>query len=177
MEQFETPAFFENELKGFVYKQVKDKALAEDIVHDVFIKVQEKISQLQEPAKAAGWIYQITRNTIIDHFRKQSKYIGPYAINAHDDALNFNECVEHALKKMLQALPSKYREALEMAELENISQLEMANRLGISYSGVKSRVQRARQMLKEKLHEALVIKADRYGNIVVCMNRQRNCCQ
>ncbi|HEY9004914.1 MAG TPA: sigma factor [Ohtaekwangia sp.] len=71
MEQFETPTcFFENELKGFVYKQVKDKALAEDIVHDVFIKVQEKINQLQEPKKAAGWIYQITRNTIIDHFRK-----------------------------------------------------------------------------------------------------------
>jgi len=81
------------------------------------------------------------------------------------------------LKKILQTLPFKYREALEMAELENISQLEIANRLGISYSGVKSRVQRARQMLKEKLHKALVIKADRYGNIVVCMNRQRNCCQ
>jgi RNA polymerase sigma-70 factor (ECF subfamily) len=170
-------SFFENELKGFVFKRVKDKSLTEDIVHDVFIKVQDKIGQLQEPEKAAGWIYQITRNTIIDHFRKQSKHIDVSEINGHDDTLNFNECVENALRKLLLTLPLKYREALQMAELEDLSQIEMAKRLGVSYSGVKSRVQRARQMLKEKLHEALIIKTDPYGNVVVCVDRDPGCCK
>jgi RNA polymerase sigma-70 factor, ECF subfamily len=170
-------SFFENELKGFVFKRVKDKALTEDIVHDVFIKVQDKIGQLHEPQKATGWIYQITRNMIIDHFRKQSKQIDVSEMNGHEDVLNFNECVENTLRKLLLTLPLKYREALQMAELENLSQIEIAKRLGVSYSGAKSRVQRARQMLKEKLHEALIIKTDAYGNIVVCTDRDPSCCQ
>ncbi|HEY9049079.1 MAG TPA: sigma-70 family RNA polymerase sigma factor [Ohtaekwangia sp.] len=168
--------FFENDLKGFVYKRVKDKALTEDIVHDVFIKVQNKIGQLQESKKITGWIYQITRNTIVDHFRKQSKVINTSDLNWSDDVANFNECVENALKKLLSTLPPKYREALQMAELENLSQVEMAARLGISYSGVKSRVQRARQVLKQKLNEALIIKTDAYGNVIVCTNREPHCC-
>ena len=125
-------SFFENELKGFVLKRVKDKALSEDIVHDVFIKVQSKIGQLQEPQKAIGWIYQITRSMIVDHFRRQSKYIGVAELNWDDDALNFNECVENTLRKLLLALPLKYREGLQLAELENLSQIEMARRLGVS---------------------------------------------
>ncbi len=98
-------------------------------------------------------------------------------MNGHDDVLNFNECVENTLRKLLLTLPLKYREALQMAELDNLSQIEIAKRLGVSYSGAKSRVQRARQMLKEKLHEALIIKTDAYGNIVVCVDRDPSCCQ
>ena len=170
-------SFFENELKGFVLKRVRDKALSEDIVHDVFIKVQDKIGQLQEPQKATGWIYQITKNMIVDHFRRQSKYISASELNWNDDVLNFNECVENTLQKLLLTLPVKYREALQLAELENLSQIEMAKRLGVSYSGVKSRVQRARQMLKEKLHESLIIETDAYGNVVLCVDRDPSCCK
>jgi RNA polymerase sigma-70 factor (ECF subfamily) len=170
-------SFFENELKGFVYKRVKDKALTEDIVHDVFIKVQNKIDHLQDTKNVTGWIYQVTKNMIIDHFRKQSKHISTTDLNWNDDGSNFNECVENALKKLLLTLPAKYKEALQMAELEDLSQLEMAERLGISYSGVKSRVQRARLMLREKLQEALIIKTDVYGNVVVCVDRDPYCCK
>ena len=62
----------QSELKGFVYKRVKDKSVTEDIVHDVFLKVQEKIQQLRENEKVFSWIYQITRNTIVDHYPKTS---------------------------------------------------------------------------------------------------------
>ena len=65
----------QNELKGFVFKRVRDKAVTEDIVHDVFLKVQSKIQQVRETEKLFGWIYQITRNTIIDHYRKNKKQI------------------------------------------------------------------------------------------------------
>ena len=71
----------QNELKSFVYKRVKDKMLAEDIVHDVFLKVQDKIRQLRESEKIFGWIYQITRNTIIDHYRKNSRTFRPREID------------------------------------------------------------------------------------------------
>jgi RNA polymerase sigma-70 factor (ECF subfamily) len=72
---------------------------------------------------------------------------------------------------MLVTLPEKYREALELTELKNMSQLQLAEALHISYSGAKSRVQRARQLLKEKMDKLYVIKMDAYGNVVVCENK------
>jgi len=167
--------FFQQELKGFVYKRVKDKALAEDIIHDVFLKVQSKMSQLQEQEKITTWIYQITKNTIIDHYRKQSRNIHAVDLDWEDDVPNFNECVTGYLNRLLPTLPDKYREALELTELKNLSQLELAERLGISYSGAKSRVQRARQLLKQKLDEVLIVKMDPYGNAIVCQDRS-SCC-
>lgn len=168
-------SFFQNELKGFIYKRVKDRALTDDIIQDVFLKAQSKIDQLQESKKFTGWIYQITKNTIIDHFRKLSKNIHPSDLDWDSDAQNFNECVSNVLKELLPTLPEKYREALQLTELENLSQLDLADRLGISYSGAKSRVQRARQMLKEKMDDVLIVKTDTYGNVIVCKDRS-NCC-
>ncbi|MEP6736578.1 MAG: sigma factor-like helix-turn-helix DNA-binding protein, partial [Chryseolinea sp.] len=68
-------------------------------------------------------------------------------------------------------LPDKYREAIELTELNNLSQTDLADKLKISYSGAKSRVQRARRMLKEKMEEQYQIKMDAYGNAIVCENR------
>jgi RNA polymerase sigma-70 factor, ECF subfamily len=167
--------FFQQELTGFVFKRVKDKALTEDIVHDVFLKVQNKIGQLHEQAKLTSWIYQITKNAIIDHYRQQSRNLTATDLDWENDAPNFNECVTRCLQNMLTTLPDKYREALQLADVDNLSQLELAKRLGISYSGAKSRVQRARQMLKAKVDETLIIKLDSYGNVIVCENRSKCC--
>jgi RNA polymerase sigma-70 factor (ECF subfamily) len=167
--------FFQNELKGFVYKRVKDKALTDDILHDVFLKVKAKMDQLQESEKITGWIYQITKNTIIDHFRKQSKTINVADLDWESEVPNFNECVSRYIKELIPTLPEKYRQAIQLTEIENLSQLELAARLGISYAGAKSRVQRARKILKDKLHEALILKTDAYGNIMVCVDRGHGC--
>lgn len=172
MEAAVSPGFFQNELKGFVYKRVKDKSLAEDIVHDVFLKVQSKAGQLKAREKITGWIYQITRNAIIDHYRRQSKSINPSELDWENDVPNFNECVSEYLKSLLPSLPCKYREALELTELQNLSQLELAQHLGISYSGAKSRVQRARQMLKAKMDALIIVETDAYGNAIVCKGRK-----
>ena len=61
------------ELRSFVLRKVKDRDVANDIVQDVFIKVQSKISQLRETDKIAGWIFQITRHAITDYFRIKTK--------------------------------------------------------------------------------------------------------
>jgi RNA polymerase sigma-70 factor (ECF subfamily) len=165
----------QSELKGFVYKRVKDKALTEDIVHDVFLKVQAKIHQVKESDKLFGWIYQITRNTITDHFRKNSKSINPKDIDWESSPPNFNDCVTNAINELIPTLPDKYRIPLEMTELQNMSQLEVAEKLGLNYTTAKARVQRARQMLKEKMDEILIVKTDGYGNVILCKDRGPCC--
>lgn len=163
-------------LKGFVRKQVKDEAVADDIVQDVYLKVQHNISQLQSSEKIIGWIYRIAKNTVIDHFRKRSKVVTPSDLDWESEPKPLNECVTGCLQETMLTLPVKYREALRLAELEDVSQTELAERLKISYSGAKSRVQRARQMLKERMDEQYRIEMDKYGNVVVCENRISSCC-
>jgi RNA polymerase sigma-70 factor (ECF subfamily) len=165
----------QNELKGFVYKKVKDKALTEDIVHDVFLKVQGKIDQLKETEKLFGWIYQITRNTIIDHYRKKSRNLNPKDIDWESSPPNFNDCVSGCISELIPTLPDKYRIPLEMTELQSMSQLEVADKLNLGYSTLKARVQRARRMLKNKLNKTLIVKTDGYGNVILCRNRTPCC--
>jgi RNA polymerase sigma-70 factor, ECF subfamily len=165
----------QSELKGFVYKRVKDKALTEDIVHDVFLKVQAKIHQVKESDKIFGWIYQITRNTITDHFRKHSREINPKDIDWESSPPNFNDCVTSAISELIPSLPDKYRIPLEMTEFQDLSQLEVAEKLNLNYTTAKARVQRARQMLREKLDEVLIVKTDGFGNVVLCRDRGACC--
>lgn len=166
-----------NELVSFVYGKVKDKSTAEDIVQDVFVKVHTRSGQLRELDKISGWIYQITRNAVADHFRNNARSIEPVNVNWEGAYNELNDCVSYCLKALMTTLPEKYRVPLELTEIENLSQYELAERLNITYSGARSRVQRARKMLKEKLDELYLVKADSYGNIIVCEDRVPCCCK
>ena len=165
----------QRELKGFIYKRVRDKALTEDIVHDVFLKVQSKIHQVKETDKLFGWIYQVTRNTITDHYRKNAKSINPKDIDWESAPPNFNDCVSNAINELIPTLPEMYRVPLEMTEIQNMSQLEVAEKLGLNYTTAKARVQRARQMLRAKLEEILIVKTDGFGNVILCKDRGPCC--
>lgn len=168
---------YQHALRTFILRRVKDKAVTDDIMQDVFLKVHNNLSQLKDLNKLSAWIYQITRNTIADYFRKESKTIAQENLNWDSDTNILNECVAICLRQLVDSLPDKYKEAFLLAEIEDLSQLELSKRLGISYSGAKSRVQRARILLKKKMEELLIIKTDSYGNIIVCEDRNPCCCQ
>ena len=140
-------------------------------MHDVFLKVQSKIQQVRETEKLFGWTYQITRNAIIDHYRKNKNQISRNDIDWESSPPNFNDCVSNVINELLPTIPDKYRVPLEMSELQNMSQLEVAEILDCSYPAAKSRVQRARQLLKDKLDEILIVKTDGYGNVVLCQDK------
>ena len=140
------------QLFNFVNQKVKDADLSKDIIQDVFIKVFSKIETLDNKDKIVSWIFQITRNEIINHFRKQnfkdsSKEIPELEILDENLTTEFSKC----MLPMINSLPEKYREAIKLSEIDNISQKELAERLNISYSGAKSRVQRGRALLKTLL--------------------------
>lgn len=166
-----------DELLSFINLKVKDKSAAEDIVQDVFIKVHTKSHQVKETDKITNWIYQITRNAVVDHFRGQSKTIAPVNVDWESDNHEFNDCVAYCLKKLMNTLPDKYRIPLELTEIDNVSQYEVAGRLNITYSAARTRVQRARKILKQKLDDLYRIKTDSYGNIISCENRNACCCK
>jgi RNA polymerase sigma-70 factor (ECF subfamily) len=156
-------------LKGFIAKRVPDESTTDDILQDVFMRIHSHADTLKDVAKLQSWIYQITRNAIVDYYRSQKdEHDIPETIPVEDDhgeddlARQLSPCVWG----MIQDLPDKYRDALLLTEYEGLTQNDLAEYLGISFSGAKSRVQRAREQLKGVLLQCCHFELDRLGKII-----------
>jgi RNA polymerase sigma-70 factor, ECF subfamily len=137
------------ELQKFIFFKVKNKEVSEDILQDVFLKIQLNVHTLKDSSKLTSWVYQITRNRISDHFRKTDNSLSIEDIDIVEadkdiDFLKLSDCINSKIKN----LPNKYKEALLLTILRDFSQIELAEYLGISYSGAKSRVQRGKEKVK-----------------------------
>lgn len=175
---------FSSALRSFIARRVSNPSQIEDILQDVFVKIHSNINSLKESTKVHSWVYQIARNTIIDYYRKEKMKLEDIdEIPLEDEGAinNINNIVDSepaqkvaaGLKGMIDDLPEKYSQALYLVEIEGLSQVELAKRLGISVSGAKSRVQRGRQLLKDSLMKCCHFELDRYGRII---NYHPICC-
>jgi RNA polymerase sigma-70 factor (ECF subfamily) len=171
---------FHAPLLHFIERRVADPAAAEDIRQDVFLKVHARITTLQDEDKLPSWLYQITRNAITDYYRQRRPELGvPETLPAEEaeDEREVERVLALSVRLMLNDLPAIYREALVLTEYEGLTQKELAERLGISLSGAKSRVQRARQMLKQMLLDCCHFEFDRRGAIIDYQPRCDCCTQ
>ena len=140
------------QLRSYINKQVDEKDTVEDILQEVYIKASDNLQHLKVKGSLKSWLYTITRNTIMDFYRKRKNHEElPLEIAAEpEDHIEENhKALSGCIKPLLQELPDKYRIPLELSELEGISQKDIANKLGLSLSGAKSRVQRGRGKLRE----------------------------
>jgi RNA polymerase sigma-70 factor, ECF subfamily len=157
------------ELFRFVLMRVRDNALAEDLVHEVFIKAYSHREDLKDPGKWRPWLYQITRNALGDYYRSQKPLEQSPVDLASENAGEDNRAEQElarCLLPLLDELPARYRHALTLAECEGVTQQEIAVREGLSPSGAKSRVQRARKMLREILLQCCRVEMDRRGGVI-----------
>lgn len=161
---------YHDSLLLFIRSRVKDEELAADILQDVFVKILQKLDTLHETEKVRSWLFQIARNAIIDHVRKNKIRAYEEITHLHfeqgeedDEAMRH---MESCIRPMINSLPPTYRDALLLSEIEGLSQKALAERLGISYSGAKSRVQRGRIMLRKTLLDCCTFELDRYGKVL-----------
>jgi RNA polymerase sigma-70 factor (ECF subfamily) len=167
-------------LRGYIHSRVSDHAAAEDILQDVFLKALRKKHQLESVKKVEGWLFLITRNAVIDHYRKTKPSVelpDELAAENENSAYENDDELRAAFRKMVFSLPEPYREALILTEFEGLTQRELAERLGISLSGTKSRVQRGREKLKEALLDCCRFEFDRRGKVIECEPKQNDCCK
>jgi RNA polymerase sigma-70 factor, ECF subfamily len=160
---------FQDELKGFIRSKVKDYDAANDILQDTLLKIYMNFSTVKNRQSLTSWIYQVTRNTITDYYRKQklnSEISDDLKMEEDDFDNTKGRRLSNCLKPFINQLPDKYRDALMMVYFEDLSQKEYAGRSGLSYSGAKSNVQRARIKLKEIFEKCCRIEADKYGQII-----------
>jgi len=138
-------------LKAFISSRVNDNIAVDDILQDVFIKIHTKIDSLNDKER---------------RLKKLEKTTGPL-IDLSDNSLehSMNEAIEDMIR-MMDDMPAEYCEALCNTEIFGVSQKEYAKKVGISYTAAKSRVQRARKMLKDTMMKCCHYQFDKYGTIV-----------
>ncbi|RIJ42999.1 RNA polymerase sigma factor SigZ [Pontibacter oryzae] len=161
---------YEAQLRGFVLKRVRDKDEANEILQQLYLKLYKNCEQLPEVRNVKAWLYQITRNAVYDYFRETGRSqheLSDIDLPQPDEQPEQHRHEAEALiVPLINLLPATYAEALRLSELEGLSQLEIASRLGISYSGAKSRVQRGREKLKQLFQECCHLEISRQGQLL-----------
>jgi RNA polymerase sigma-70 factor (ECF subfamily) len=136
-----------------------------------------------------AWVYRIARNAIVDYYRSPARRRELASGDVQDlatletAALRPDEPIETSeaqqialcLSPMIERLPETYREAIVKTELQGQTQGAAAASLGLSISGMKSRVQRARQQLKAMLLECCHVALDRRGAVIAHEPKDPGC--
>ena len=145
---------FQARLRQFIRKRIPDTQAAEDVLQEVFIKIHTSMETLRDNTKLQSWIYQVTRNAIVDYYRNRkptTRVIEQTAISEDASDEKSQTEISECIQALIDELPKKYKEAIYLTQYKGLTQKKMGERLGLSPSGAKSRVQRAREKLKELL--------------------------
>jgi RNA polymerase sigma-70 factor (ECF subfamily) len=150
----------------------------DDLVQETFLRIQRGLASLRAEERLAAWIRSVARNVWHDEARRPRGA----ALDAEPEpaAAGGRETVEQTVAGWLAGfvaeLPEPYREALRLSELEGLTQAECAARLGLSVSGMKSRVQRGRALLRARLLACCELEFGARGGLVGWRKRGSDRC-
>lgn len=168
-------------IKRFVFKYTHDEDATEDLLQDIFLKIHMHIETLKDEKKLQSWLYQIARNTLYDHYRQHkgtavslAETSDIFDIPEEPSEEDVEQTLLPCIRELVEHLPEPYREAILLTEYQGYTQKKLAESLGISLSGAKSRVQRAREKMKEQLLECCHFEFDRRGKIIE-YHRKKEC--
>ena len=185
-------AEFSSRLRGFIARRVDSDADVDDILQDVFLRIHRHAGSLQRRERLVAWLFQVTRNAIVDYYRAPGRRRELPADATHDrerggehvwgrvedldgESLAARRELATCLGLMVEQLPPLYRDAVRLVDLEGLPQQEAAARSGITVSGMKSRVQRGRQALKYLVHGCCQIDLDAGGRATDYQPRGDGC--
>nr|WP_210466253.1 RNA polymerase sigma factor SigZ [Rufibacter roseolus] len=159
---------YQEALQGFIRKRVPSRADAEDLSQQVLLKVHRNCEKLPEVRNVRAWLYEITRHVVHDFYRERQRETAlPEGADLADSTeQNPLRDLESCVLPLLQLLPPEYAEPLRLSDLEGVPQQEIANRLRLSLSGAKSRIQRGREKLKAVFLECCHLELDRQGHLI-----------
>jgi RNA polymerase sigma-70 factor, ECF subfamily len=167
----------EARLRPYVARRVTSTADIDDVLQDTFVRVHRGIGDLAEEERFGPWVYRVAASAIADHRRARGRHPLPTGAgnDAEPPATQPDEDIEAEMTEcvalFVARLPSPYREAVTLTELQGLTQKDAAEMLGISLSGMKSRVQRGRERIRQMFEECCEISVDCRGRVTECTPR------
>lgn len=165
---------FHEGLLRFIGRRVRSRETAEDILQDVMLRIHRNADGVERADAVGAWVHAIARNAIADHYRSASvrrelaagsEIDLEAAVEPQAEAADARGELAACIAPLLKRLPETYREALTLTEIEGLTQAEAAERLGLSLSGMKSRVQRGRKQLRQVLVQCCEVDLDARGDV------------
>jgi RNA polymerase sigma-70 factor (ECF subfamily) len=160
---------FSSQIRGYLLKKVKVEDDADDLLQDIFIKIHSKLGGLKDEKKLAPWIYQMVRNSLTDYYRKNNLETSEFKEESTESSIDetsddiYSACVSGCLQVFMNRLPDKYKVPLELSDIRGLKQKDIAEQMDLSYSGLKSRVQRGREMIKDMFLDCACITQHNNG--------------
>lgn len=155
--------FYAPRIKAFMLKQKADAELAEDLMQETMLTVWNKAGQFASwRGSLATWIFTIARNKRIDRFRRQGTrhYVDVDELEFADDSPDGEDRMlagerDRLVGEAARKLPDDQKEVIRLAFAEELSQSEIAARLGLPLGTVKSRMRLAYQRIRKELEDVL----------------------
>jgi RNA polymerase sigma-70 factor (ECF subfamily) len=171
----------QQKLRPFVARRVPAGDI-DDVLQEVFVRVQRGLPNLRDEERWLPWLYQVARSAVQESARQRARH--PLAGHEHDEpapaeaerSVDSTTGLAAFAAAAINRLPSPYKEALTLTELQGMTQLAAAKQLGISASGMKSRVQRGRDKLRALLESSCDIALDVRGGVIACEPRESAKC-
>jgi RNA polymerase sigma-70 factor (ECF subfamily) len=180
---------FGKQLSEYICRKTGHLDHCQDILQEVYIKINRNIDKIEKADNIGAYLTRLANNAVNDHYRhiQNEPTLPSEPYQDCCDAPNITpatlatrgfpdgpsaQLADCCLRPMIDSLPPIYRDALVWTQLEGMSQKDLAHKLGISETGARSRVQRAREQLKEIILNCCNYQFDRYGNILSCCEKR-----
>jgi RNA polymerase sigma-70 factor (ECF subfamily) len=156
------------ELLNFLRHRLQHTADAEDVLQEVFVKALGQGSQFCTLSSPRAWLFHVARNVLADRLRVARSQIAlPDEIAAPEtEEAPAVDALAQCLPRVLSELAAEDRLAITLCDIEGMTQAQLAEHLGISLSGAKSRIQRARRRLREGLERGCRVCFDDEGRVI-----------
>jgi RNA polymerase sigma-70 factor (ECF subfamily) len=183
MEFWEIYDQFYSKVRKFILALVKDEWVADDLIQETFLRIQDNLKNLKDSSKLSAWIFRIAYNLCQDHFRhlkrsRKEERIDQEGMEDLKEALvqkgpdiqrefeqrQMGECIQN----QINLLPESLRTVVLLFDIMEFSHQEIADILGVTVENVKVRLHRARKKLKAILEEKCTFEKDE-RNVLICL--------
>jgi RNA polymerase sigma-70 factor, ECF subfamily len=165
-------------IRGFIARRARPDDV-DDITQETLLRLYRSAPKLRDESALEGWMYQIARSALVDHHRRAAvraeavdpEQLDQYAYPEADEPPTGETALAGCLRPLLARVPDNYRRALELTDLGELTQGQAAARLGLTTSGMKSRIQRGRRLLRDEVAKCCRIELDAGGALTDIVTR------
>lgn len=168
---------YESSLKGFLHKNISDPNDVEDVLQEVLIKTYKSLPKLRDNKKIKPWLFQIASNTIIDFYRRRKvdSDISEYEFSYTEPEQKVLQQLSKCIIPFINALPRQDADLLTAIEINGLTKKEFAEKIGVNYSTLKSRVQKSRKALFGLFDECCSFSIDSQGQVMDYHTKKKTC--
>ena len=163
----------EAELRGWLRHRLGSVVDAEDMLQEVFFKAMRQGERFCAISNARAWLYEVARNAVADRLRLARNTVElPEGLSADVEEAAAVDTLVMCLPRVLSELTAEDREVITLCDLQGMPQAEFAAARGLNLSAAKSRLQRARQRLKQRMTVVCQVQIDDAGHVADFVPRE-----